>query len=167
MRDRSSTYAILALVLIVIAVFAIFQYRHAKVNEPVAVRSKAENTSEAAEVKFLQKGKYPSFASGVMEPGNIRLELSPEGFDGTVFRVRYFANAHDMVLDPYDLATMSTLEYDGWHFTPTLVHRMKGHHDSGLMYFDLGKLHSADFLKTFSITVSGLPREETRVFKWQ
>ena len=167
MRDRSSIYLILALALMVIGGFAIFQYRHTKVNEPVAERSKAENTSETSEVKFIEKGKYPSFASGVMGPGNIRLELSPEGFDGTVFKVRYFANAHDMVLGPYDLATMTTLEYDGEHFTPMRVDRMKGHHDSGLLYFDLGKLHSADFLKTFSITVRGLPKEKTRVFKWQ
>lgn len=167
MRDRSSAYAILALALIVIAGFTIFQYRDTKVNQPAAERPASESASKTAEVKFINKGRYPSFASGVMEPGNIRLELSPEGFDGTVFKVRYFANAHDMVLDPYDLGTMAALEYDGRHFTPIRGDRMKGHHDSGLLYFDLGKLHSSDFLKTFSITVRGLPREETRVFKWQ
>lgn len=71
MRDRSPIYAILALALMVMAYLAIFQYRHTKVNETVVERSTAQNTSETAEVKFLKKGRYLSFVSGVMEPGNI------------------------------------------------------------------------------------------------
>jgi len=166
MKDKSPSYIIIALLFLLLTTFTIFQYRHTRINAPVGENSTSESTNEPTAVQFLKKGEYPSFASGVMEPGNIRLELSPEGFDNTVFKVRFFANAHDMVLDPYDLALMTTLSDGELRFTPSFSDKMKGHHDSGLIFFDFGKLHTPDSLSTFSITVRGLPKEEVRVFNW-
>ena len=167
MRDKTSVYIILALLFLVLTTFTVFQYRHTKINAPAVVNLTSEIVGGPTAVQFLKKGKYPSFASGTMEPGNIRLELSPEGFENGAFKVRFFANAHDLTLDLYDLALMTTLDDGKLRFNPSSSDKMKGHHDSGLIFFDLGKLHTPDSLSTFSITVRGLPKEETRVFSWR
>jgi hypothetical protein len=62
---------------------------------------------------------------------------------------------------------MTTLEYGDRKLKPTYSDRMNGHHDSGVMVFDLGKLHDPAALSAFSITISGLPSEEVRVFRWE
>lgn len=172
MRDRSTTYFAFAAVVMVFIAFIILQYRHSKTKIPAVEISKSQSVNEPAvnepaEVKFLEKGKYPSFVSGTMEPGNIRLELSPEGFENGVFKVRYFANAHDLVLDRYDLSQMTTLEYDNQRLKPSHYDKMEGHHDSGLIFFGIGKLHEPPSPFNFSITVRGLPKQETRVFSWK
>ena len=167
MRDKTSVYIIFALLFLVLTTFTVFQYRQTKINAPAVVNSTSESAGGPTAVNFLKKGEYPSFVSGVMEPGNIRLELSPEGFENDAFKVRFFANAHDLILDTYDLALMTTLEYENRLLKPLRSDRMKGHHDSGLMVFDLGILHNPDSMTTFSITVRGLPKEETRVFCWR
>jgi hypothetical protein len=167
MEDKVSIYYIIAALFLVFSVFTIYQYRHTMINAPVAENAVSKSAGGPTAVNFLKKGEYPSFVSGVMEPGNIRLELSPEGFENDAFKVRFFANAHDLILGTYDLALMTTLEYENRLLKPLRSDRMKGHHDSGLMVFDLGILHNPDSLTTFSITVRGLPKEETRVFSWR
>ena len=167
MRDKTPVYFIIALLFLLLTTFTISQYRHTRINAPAVANSPSEITGEPNAVQFLKKGEYPSFVSGVMEPGNVRLELSPEGFENDTFKVRFFANAHDLTLDTYDLAQMTTLKYENRLLKPLRSDRMKGHHDSGLMVFDLGILHNPDSLTTFSITVRGLPKEETRVFSWR
>jgi len=167
MKDRSLIFFVVGALLLVVFSFSIFQYRHTRINAPVVEGIIPQNTAGPKAVQFIKKGTYPSFVSGTMEPGNIRLELSPEGFKNSAFKVRFFANAHDMVLEPYDLAQMTTLQYEGRLLKPSHTDRMKGHHDSGLMYFDIGKSHDPDSLATFSITVKGLPRDEVRVFNWE
>jgi hypothetical protein len=87
-----------------------------------------------------------------MEPGNIRFELSPEGIENDRLRIRFYANAHDLSLEPYSLAQMTTLEYGDRKLKPTYSDRMNGHHDSGVMVFDLGKLHDPAALSTFCMT---------------
>lgn len=169
MKDRLSTYYIFAAALLLILSLAILQLRTMSTEGPAAATvadANSINKSEARVVRFLEKGEFPSFVSGVMEPGNIRLELSPEGFEKNRLIVRFFANAHDQTLDPYDLALMTTLKYEDRLLKPSYTNRMKGHHDSGLMYFDFGKLHDTSSLSTFTITVEGLPSEEVRVFRW-
>ena len=166
MRDKTPVYIIFALLFLVLTTFAIFQYRHTKINTPAVLNSTSENAGGPTEVQFLKKGEYPSFVSGVMEPGNIRLEISPKGFENGIFKIRFFANAHDLTLDLYDLALMTTLDDGKQRFKPSFSDKMKGHHDSGIILFDLGKLHTPDSLSTFSITVRGLPKEEVRVFNW-
>lgn len=167
MEDKVSVYFIIAALFLVFSVFTIYQYRHTSINAPAVVNSTSESAGGPTAVQFIKKGEYPSFVSGTMEPGNIRLGLSPEGFENGAFKVRFFANAHDLILDTYDLALMTTLEYENRLLKPLRSDRMKGHHDSGLIVFDLGILHNPDSLTTFSITVRGLPKEETRVFSWR
>jgi hypothetical protein len=167
MKDRSSVYIIVALLFVVLTTFTIFQYRHTRINAPAVESTTYKSTGEPTAVQFLKKGDYPSFVSGVMEPGNIRLELSPEGIENDRLKIRFFANAHDLTLESYNLGTMTTLKYGDRKLKPTYFDRMKGHHDSGLMLFDLGKLHVPAALSTFSITINGLPSEEVRVFRWE
>ena len=167
MKDRSSIYIIITALFLMFSILLVLQYRHTRTRAPVTENVSSQHASGPKAVQFLKKGTYPSFVSGVMEPGNIRLELSPEGFENGVFKVRYFANAHDLRLDPYDLTLMATLDDGNQRFTPSYSDRMKGHHDSGLMFFDFGKLHTPDSLTTFSMTVRGLPNEEVRVFSWK
>jgi hypothetical protein len=167
MKERLSTYYLVAATLVVILGLAIFQFRTVKPPESTPVTNKTANTGEARAVRFLKKGQYPSFVSGVMEPGNIRLELSPEGLENGRLKVRFFANAHDQTLDPYDLALMTALSYEDRLLKPSHSDRMKGHHDSGLMFFDFGRLHDTDALSNFTITVRGLPSEKVRTFRWE
>ena len=166
MKDRSSIYIIITALFLMFSILLVLQYRHTRARAPVTENVSSQHANGPKAVQFLKKGTYPSFVSGIMEPGNIRLELSPEGFENGVFKVRFFANAHDLILNPYDLALMTTLDYEKERFTPAFSDKMKGHHDSGLIFFDLGKLHTPTALSTFSITVRGLPSEEVRVFNW-
>ena len=167
MKDRSSAYIIITALFLMFSILLVLQYRHMRARVPITENVSSQHASGPKAVQFLKKGTYPSFVSGVMEPGNIRLELSPEGFENGVFKVRYFANAHDLILDPYDLALLTTLDDGNLRFTPSFSDKMKGHHDSGLILFDLGKLHTPESLATFSITVRELPKEEVRVFSWE
>jgi hypothetical protein len=167
MKDRSSIYIIISALFMVLSILLVLQYRHNLDRAPVTENVSSQHASGPKAVQFLKKGAYPSFVTGVMEPGNIRLELSPEGFENGIFKVRYFANAHDLILDPYDLALMTTLDDGNQRFRPSFSDKMKGHHDSGLIFFDLGKLHTPESLATFSITVRELPKEEVRVFSWK
>jgi len=167
MRDKSSVYIIITALFLVFSILLVLQYRHTRAKAPLTEIVNSKSTNGPKVVPFLKKGTYPSFASGVMEPGNIQLELSPEGFENGVFKVRFFANAHDLILDSYDLTLMAKLDDGNQRFTPSFSDRMKGHHDSGLIFFDFGKLHNSASLSTFSITVRGLPKEEVRVFRWK
>jgi len=170
MKDKVYIYYVFAAALLLILGLAILQFRTMKTGESAAATTadvESVSKREARAVRFLKKGEFPSFVSGVMEPGNIRLELSPEGFEKNRLEVRFFANAHDQTLETYDMAMMSTLKYDDRLLKPSYADRMKGHHDSGLMFFDFGKLHDTSSLSTFTITVQGLPSEETRIFRWE
>jgi hypothetical protein len=166
-KNRSSIYIIFALLFVVFSVLTIFQYRHIRDRVLFAGAVNSVSANGPAEVKFLKRGEYPSFVSGGMEPGNIRLELSPENIENDRLRIRFFANAHDLTLESFNLAQMTTLQYGDRKLKPTYSDRMKGHHDSGLILFDLGKLHDPAARSKFSITISGLPSEEVRVFRWE
>ena len=167
MKNTLTSYFTVAGIIFLVSGLGIYQYRSTRSEVPVVGQVETEKTSSLTTSQFLKEGRLPSFVSGVMEPGNIRLELSPEGFDNGQLKVRFFANAHDLILNPYDLALMTTLEYGSRRLKPSYSDRMKGHHDSGLMFFEIGKLHNPTTLSPFSITVSGLPSEEVRVFKWK
>ncbi len=168
MKSTLTLYITVALVIFLISGLGIYQYRSAKGEAPVVGKVETEKTNGLATSQFLKQGKFPSFVTGIMEPGNVRLELSPEGFDNRQLKVRFFANAHDLTLDSYDLAQMTTLEYESRRIKPLAYSdRMKGHHDSGLLFFEIGKLHNVPALSTLSITVRGLPSEEVRVFQWK
>jgi hypothetical protein len=167
MKDRSYFYYIIAALVLLGSSLIIYQYRSTRINAPAGESTKAQNLGGPTEVQFLKKGEYPSFVSGTMEPGNIRLEMSPEDPDNGQLKVRFFANAHDQLLDPYDMGEMATLEYENRRLKPSYSDRIKGHHGSGLMYFEIGKLEDPAALSTFSITVRGLPKEDVRVFRWK
>jgi len=161
MKNGTSVYFIIAVLILLVSGVAINQFRNTvdnKAPEPEAKPGKTETTENAG---FLKEGEYPTFVTGEMEPGNIRLELKPEGFENGALNIRFFASAHDLVLDSYDFTRMTTLEYKGRKIKPDHADTIKGHHGSGLMTFQVG-----EELGEFSVTVEGLPKEEFRVFKW-
>lgn len=160
MKDRSPIFLVIAVSTILVAGIALYQLRSKSPDIRMESESKKEQ-QESGVKKILRQGEYPSFVTGEMEPGNIRLELKPVDFENGVLTIRFFASAHDLVLDSYDFGFMTTLLHNGRNFRPVSADRLKGHHGSGLMSFNIG-----EDLGEFSITVEGLPKEEHRIFKW-
>ena len=160
MKNGTSAYFIIAVLILLVSGVAIYQYRSTMDNKTSEPEAKPEKTETTENTGFLKEGEYPTFVTGEMEPGNIRLELKPEGFENGVLSIRFFASAHDLVLDSYDFTQVTTLEYKGRKIKPEYADMIKGHHGSGLMTFKV-----ENELGEFSVTVKGLPKEEFRVFK--
>jgi len=161
MKNGSSVYFVVAFLIFLVSGVVIHQFRSTRDKKAPEFEAASEQTETTVSAAFLGEDEYPTFVTGAMEPGNIRLELKPEGFENGVLSIRFFASAHDLVLDSYDLGSMVTLEYKGRKIRPERADRVKGHHGSGLMTFRVG-----EELGEFSVTVEGLPGEELRVFTW-
>lgn len=165
----SLPYMLAGAFLLVILSLTVFQVRRTMTGRAEGAKGEPGSSSVAGtrSMTFLEKGTYPTFTSGVMEPGAVRLELSPLGLEDGSFRVRYFAGTHDVDLEQYDLALMTALRYGNRTLKPTHADAMKGHHSTGILVFDIGSIHDPDELTSdLSITVTGLPGNGTRVFRW-
>lgn len=168
MKNSSAPYYILAVFFLLLAGLGIYKFR----NLPKTATSPGDARPSAAATPqdlrpFLKSGRLPVFAAGAMEPGEVKLELSPEKVEDGVLEVKYFASVGDMVLDAFDLASMSTLQLGDLQVRAVRADPMKGHHDNGLIYFQLPAGSAIAATSSFTITVTGLPEQATRVFGWR
>ena len=70
-------------------------------------------------------------------------------------------NTHSVDLSPFDLASLTVLEFEGSSIKPSSAPKLSGHHNSGTLIFNTGKE-----LKKFKIRIKGIPDIEERFFEW-
>jgi|SRR3989338_6414745 len=114
---------------------------------------------EAAEV--AQKAELRTVSTGSTQTGDVLIELTPKYIGSNKLAVDFSANTHSVDLTPFDLMMITALEHNGNVLKPESAPSLSGHHGSGTLVFDTGKE-----LKTFKITIKGIPAVEERVFEW-
>ena len=121
-------------------------------------------TSSSVAIPVENKNINAAFAtitSGDTETGNAQIDLTPTGFENGQFKFDVKVNTHSVELSQYDLARITTLEYDGKKIYPMSCPKLEGHHSSGIILFNVGQ-----HLSKFKITIVGMPSEEERTFEW-
>lgn len=106
----------------------------------------------------------PAFGTvytGSMEAGDSVIEITPKGIENGKFIVDISLNTHSVDLSQYDLMEITTLQYNDKKINPESSPKLTGHHNSGTMVFDIGKVP-----ENFSITITGIPNIENRMFEW-
>ncbi len=108
---------------------------------------------------------FKSITTGSTGPGEVSIELRPhEAKDGKL-EVDISANTHSVDLSQFDLKQITTLEYDGKKLRPFSAPALSGHHASGTLLFDVAFNAEKDS-EAFTITITGIPKVEERVFAW-
>lgn len=102
-----------------------------------------------------------AISTGSTDQGDVSIELTPIGFKDGKFQVSLAANTHSVDLSTFDLTKITTLTYEGRSINPSAAPKLSGHHVSGVLAFDTGKE-----LTKFTITMTGIPAVEERVFDW-
>ncbi|PIN87535.1 hypothetical protein COV12_03370 [Candidatus Woesearchaeota archaeon CG10_big_fil_rev_8_21_14_0_10_32_24] len=118
------------------------------------------STGEEEGVLSSQEG-YDTISTGTTNPGEVSVALTPKGIIKGSFVVDISANTHSVDLSQYDLSNLITLKYDHKEIYPKSAPTLSGHHAAGTIVFNLNQ-----DIKTFTITIKGIPKIEERVFSW-
>jgi hypothetical protein len=133
-------------------------------------KSKFEIFLIAASVGFAIIALISSFAfaldkkaveTGSLDPGDVIIELIPSSYNNGKLTINVSMNTHSISLGDYDLAKLTVLEYKGKTYKPVKVKSGGGHHAYGRIVFELDVEP-----KGYTITITGIPKAENRVFKW-
>jgi len=108
-----------------------------------------------------ENSKFQAVTSGNTDPGNAQIDLTPKGAENGQLKVDFAINTHSVTLSEYDLTKVTTLEYGGKKINPISAPALEGHHNSGVLTFNVGQ----DITK-FKITIVGIPSVQERVFEW-
>ncbi len=94
--------------------------------------------------------------------GEVSVELIPQKYENGIFTVSIGVNTHTVNdLDKYDLAALTTLEWNGQKYRPSSAPSLSGHHNLGELKFDLPREPEA-----YTIAILGLHDAGTRTFTW-
>ncbi|NOY64703.1 MAG: hypothetical protein GXO97_04810 [Nitrospirae bacterium] len=114
----------------------------------------------SAEVKSTDR-RFGTRSSGSMNQGDVLIELTPKYIAPGKLIVKFAMNTHTVDLSRFNLKEITVLRYDSKEVKPTEANRLRGHHSFGLIVFDLDENP-----EKFSITITGIPKENTRTFLW-
>ncbi len=103
----------------------------------------------------------PMISTGGLGSGDMTMEVTPARYKDGRLEVKYYANTHSVSLGNYDLMKLSTLEADGTVYSPAQVDRMKGHHASGRIVFEMPERP-----KQFRILIRDIPQVKVRSYDW-
>jgi len=135
--------------------------------------------SEEENVSSLQLSeRYENKATGTLESGDVRIDLTPKGVINGRFVVEIGANTHSVDLSQFDLIKIITLEYSDEKLddnnnnnnnnnnnkktiSPISASQLSGHHSYGEIVFDLDEKP-----QDFNIMINGIPKVDERVYKW-
>lgn len=97
---------------------------------------------------------------GSLDDGDVEIALTPQIADKKLI-VKVGMNTHSVNLGQFDLATITTLEYEGKIIRPTDAKKPGGHHSYGKIVFDIGEERGS-----FTIRIAGIPRIQDRIYEW-
>ncbi len=106
-------------------------------------------------------GAFETITTGSTDPGDVSLELTPYELSDGQFKVRIAANTHSVDLSQFDFKQITTLNYNGKPIKPLSAPILSGHHANGELIFSV-----EGEAKTFTLEIKGIPKIETRTFKW-
>ena len=99
--------------------------------------------------------------TGTTSDGDIAIELTPRLVNSNV-EVSITANTHSVDLSQFDLSQIISLELGSISVKPSSAPQLSGHHSSGNLMFNINKNINA-----LTITVTGIPSIEKRVYSWR
>jgi len=149
MKSDYIVYALLLIVLAALAYSVVDMLGYNPLNE-ASVESSA-NTEYG----------FKMASTGSTDSGDVQIDLQPMGVQDGKLMVNFAINTHSVDLSQFDLAKLTTLEYDGNSIKPVSAPELQGHHASGTLEFNIGKE-----LKKFKITITGIPNIPERLFDW-
>ena len=138
---------------IILAAIIIF-YVISSSSETKQVIEPEENISEAFTFKTI--------SSGSTDQDDVLIELTPRAATQGILTVDISANTHSVDLSQFDLKEITTLEFGGKIINPSSAPPLNGHHSSGALTFNV-----ANELGRFTITITGIPNVEERIFAWE
>src|SRR3989344_3153152 len=94
------------------------------------------------------KLNYETKTSG----GEVVIDLTPNEYKYGKLYVGINVNTHTVDLEQFNLKQLTTLNYSGTSIRPEQAPELKGHHNSGVLVFNVGKE-----VKGFSIIIMGVP----------
>ncbi len=130
---------------------------------------------EGANVNFGGGQKIERAASlsdeitiGTTGDGDVAISLTPQSLENGILNVAIAANTHSVDLSQFNLKNQVVLQYQDKvknkekSLTPVSAPQLSGHHANGIISFDLEQ----DPIETFNIIVTGIPKEQQRVYQW-
>lgn len=108
----------------------------------------------------VQESPWRTVSTGSTDTGDVELSLTPLGQNGALFEVSLAANTHSVDLSPFDLNELAVLSFQGQEVRPSRAPEMAGHHVSGKLAFE------ASPGEVFTITITGVPAVQERVYQW-
>lgn len=142
------TLFVVVFILIIVNILVVFQFDN-NVEVPKTI-----NNPNALNFSPIETGSTYS--------GDVLIELIPEEIsDGKVI-IELKANTHSVDLSKFDLAELTSLEYNGKIIKPSSAPRLEGHHSSGAIIFDVNE--KPDSLK---VTINNIPKVKERIFYWE
>ncbi len=104
---------------------------------------------------------YSAQTTGTTGSGDVEITLTPKYNNGKL-EVSTAVNTHSVDISQYDLAKISVLSYNGKNVYPTSAPTLTGHHSNGVLIYNI-----ADNLKSFQITITGIPQTKIRKYEWR
>ncbi|MBI3032488.1 hypothetical protein HYY69_03365 [Candidatus Woesearchaeota archaeon] len=102
-----------------------------------------------------------TISTGNTDDGNVAIDLTPTKIEQGKLLVDLAANTHSVDLSQFDLKQIISLTFDGKSMKPVEAPALSGHHANGILVFNAGEA-----LKSFTITIEGIPQEQRRVYQW-
>ena len=102
-----------------------------------------------------------AISTGSSDSGGVVVELIPASYKNGKLTINISMNTHSVSLSEMDLAEITVLEYKGKTYRPVKVKAGGGHHAYGKIVFEVEEEPS-----DFTVTISGIPMIQKRVFKW-
>ncbi len=116
----------------------------------------AKETTVKNEIK-AETGYEP-----IKSDGEVIIDLKPLGVKDGGFAFEINVNTHTVSLEGYNLMDLATLEYDNVKLKPVSALKLIGHHNSGLLVFDV-----SEELESFRIVIRDIPDVKERIFEWK
>ncbi len=98
----------------------------------------------------------------ITSEGEVVIDLKPLGVRDSKYSFEINVNTHTVSLEQYDLMKLITLEFDSNKLNPSSAPKLNGHHNSGILAFDINK-----DIKVFKVVIKDIPDIKGRVFEWK
>ncbi len=121
----------------------------------------ADKSTGKKDANTVPAATFKTISAGSTDSGDVLVELTPKGTKSEKFEVDVSVNTHSVDLSQFNLMKITLLEYEGKTIRPVSAPKLSGHHSSGELIFDTGKE-----IKSFKITIKGIPAVDERVFEW-
>lgn len=103
---------------------------------------------------------FQTITTGTTDSGDVSIELTPKINNGKL-EAEIAANTHSVDLSQFDLTQITTLEYGNKIAKPISAPTLEGHHTTGTLIFP-----TDENIKSFKITIKGIPITNERTFIW-